>query len=177
MPQSPSLRQASILCVCLVLNACTPTLDWREVRPAQSDLKLMFPCRPETQARAIALAGSSVTMQMLTCQAGTWRYALSSADVLEPSRVAPALQELRSSTARNWSGTAQSAGSFKLSGFRTPLEGTRLALSGQFPDGRPAVVESAFFAIGTRVFQAAVVGPRAGGDAGEVFFNSIAAAR
>ena len=36
--------------------ACTPTLDWREVRPEASGLVALFPCKPDRHARR-AVAG------------------------------------------------------------------------------------------------------------------------
>ena len=35
----------------VLLAACQPALNWREVRPAQSNAVALFPCKPEVEQR------------------------------------------------------------------------------------------------------------------------------
>ena len=49
--------------------ACSPALNWREFQPAGSQARLMFPCRPASHARQVALAGTKgvpvITVSMI----------------------------------------------------------------------------------------------------------------
>lgn len=77
------------------LSACSPSLNWREVRPPEAQgLELMFPCRPETQTRQVqlpGLKGDPVRLHMLTCEANGNTWALSYFDAGTPERWRDAL--------------------------------------------------------------------------------------
>lgn len=40
-----------------LLAACSPALNWREVRATPSALKAMMPCKPDKAVRQVAVAG------------------------------------------------------------------------------------------------------------------------
>ncbi len=48
----------------LILTACSPRYDWREVRSDQSGWVALFPDKPQTQTRAMTLEGRSLDMTM-----------------------------------------------------------------------------------------------------------------
>ena len=92
------LRLLRALCATMaltVLAACTPTLDWREVRPGAAEAVALFPCKPASHARELALAGQQVKLTLHACQAGDATWGLAWADVGDPGRVADALQALQ----------------------------------------------------------------------------------
>lgn len=60
----------------LGLSACSPTFNWREVRPPGYSLTALWPCKPETAQRTIRLEGSAVELTMLSCEAGGVTFAL-----------------------------------------------------------------------------------------------------
>lgn len=82
----------------LMLTACAPSLNWREVRAPQGQgLVLMFPCKPEHRERQVAvqgLSGGSATMHLLSCQANGATWALSYLDAGTPERWRQAPQAL-----------------------------------------------------------------------------------
>lgn len=51
------------VCV-IVLSACTPTWDWREIRPTDAPLSVMLPGKPAEMTRTIDLDGVPVAMTM-----------------------------------------------------------------------------------------------------------------
>jgi hypothetical protein len=153
--------------------ACTPTLDWRDVRPADCGLLLQFPCRPSAHERSLLLAGGLVRLSLYACNAGGQTWALSTADVGDPARVGATLGELRRSTAANVQAKEDRTLPLGVTG-ATPVEGAvRVLLSGHRPDGRAVKMQMALFAHGTRVFQATALGERAPGEAAETFFSSL----
>jgi hypothetical protein len=155
------------------LGACAPALDWRELRPEGSGLQLMLPCRPTTQARSVMLAGRSVKFSLVACSAGAQTWALAFADVGDPALVAAALEELRTSAARNLGAQAHAARPLDVPG-ATPNAGSlRFAVDGRLPDGSAVQEQAAVFVRGTRVFQATAVGAQLGADAVDTFFGSL----
>jgi hypothetical protein len=55
----------------LMLCACTPTLNWREVRLESDDgstLKAALPCKPDSATRKQQLAGIQIDLSMMGCK-------------------------------------------------------------------------------------------------------------
>lgn len=153
--------------------ACSPALDWRQVRPDGWGLQATMPCRPDQQQRQVALAGFSVALSLVVCSAGGHSFALASADMADPARVAPALQALLLAAQANVQGQVLAEQPAAVPGM-TPHPGAlRRQLSGQMPDGRAVREQVQVFARGLRVFQATVVGPQAGPAQAEPFFEAI----
>ncbi len=166
-------RLAAALAACGTL-ACTPALDWRELRPAGSNAQLMFPCKPASHARQVTLAGVPVEMSMFACTAGDATYALAFADMADPARVTPALAELARAASTNLQPSAPpSSVPTRVPGMTPNDQATRLQIAGRLPDGREVQEHASFFAYGTRVYQATVMGGRLDAQALETFFGAL----
>lgn len=169
---SPIWRVALLTGVATVA-ACTPTLNWRDVRPAGSGVQLLLPCKPDTQERTVALAGSPVRLTLTVCRAADQVWALAHADVVDPARVGPALAALQAGAAANLGASAATWAPQPVPG-ATPQPGSgRARLQGQRPDGQAAQMQVLVFARGTQVFQASVVGPALAKEAVDAYFKSI----
>ncbi len=169
----PGRRGLLVMAACASMLACAPTLDWRDVRPAGSDLVMQFPCRPEAHERKVVLAGSVVRLALYACNAGSQTWALSVADVAAPALVEKALAEMRQATAANLRANEGRTLPLRVPG-ATPAGGTgRLLLSGHRPDGRGVELQLALFAHGTHVFQATVLGERLSPEDAEDFVSSV----
>jgi hypothetical protein len=155
------------------LSACTPVLDWREVRPTDSGAVALFPCKPQSQSRQVRLASTQVQMVLFACSAGEATWALAFADLGDPSRVTAALDELRDSAIANLGATVASERPSSVAGATPNPSSRRLQLHGKLSDGRTVVERLAVFAKGTRVFQATVLGERVEQDPAENFFASL----
>ncbi|MEO8152872.1 MAG: hypothetical protein ABI605_07375 [Rhizobacter sp.] len=169
----PVIGRLALLFGLVSLCACSPTLDWREVRPEGSGLVALFPCKPSTDARVVTLEGASVRMLLTACRAGDATWALAFADVANPSRVAPVLAALRAATAANLGATVQALGPMRVSGMTPNPRAERLSVRGKLPAGDPVTMETAFFTKGTRVFQASVMGPQLKAEAVDSFFDNL----
>ena len=153
---------------------CTPALDWRELRPDGSQALVMFPCKPASHARRVALAGSTIEMSMYACTAGDTVYALSFADVVEPARVGAALGEMATAVRTNvQSPSAAASEPVKVPGMTPHPQAAQWRLAGRLPDGRAVHERAALFSQGTRVYQATMLGARLDGDAQDSFFGSL----
>lgn len=142
----------------LVLSACSPSMDWRQMRPADWTITVALPCRPSQVARAVPLAGPPVTMSMLSCSVGDQLYAVAAVDMGDPARVGPALRALREAARANVAGQVRSERPAQVPGM-TPADARRVLIEGRRPDGQAVRVEVLVFAHGTRVYQATVLGP------------------
>ena len=166
-------RGACIAAFTLVLAACAPALDWRDVRAVGSSLQMQFPCRPQLQERTVRLAGASVRLALQACSAGGQTWGLGLADVGDPARVEAALTELRAAAAANLGTQAAALRPLAVPG-ATPHAGAgRMGLDGRGPDGAPLRMELAVFAHGTQVFQASVLGAAVPAEAAQAYFSSL----
>jgi hypothetical protein len=157
----------------LLLAACSPALDWREVRPDDSGLTVLMPCRPTPQQRRVPLAGNAVTLALHACSADGQTWGLAIADVEDPARVGAALTELRQSAAANVSAGAAARMPLRVAGATPQPASERVAFEGRLPDGKPVQAQLAVFAQGTRVFQVTALGERLPAEAADTFFGSI----
>jgi hypothetical protein len=157
----------------LGLAACSPALNWREVRPEGSDLVAMYPCKPERFVRQVPLAGSKVDMQLTSCAVDGVSYAVVQARVADPMQVGPALEALREAAAGNIGGQAASVAPFAVGGMTPSPQAVRFSAEGRGADGTPVREQAGVFARGLQVYQATVVGPRLDGPATETFFSGL----
>jgi hypothetical protein len=157
-----------------VLAACSPALDWREVRIDDGGLVARFPCRPQRESRAVTIAGRSVRMQMVSCADDGVRYAAGYADLDDARAVQPALEAMRHAAAANLDMPDGASAPFTLRG-ATPNEATgRVAVAGHLPDGRAVQEQAAFFPRGLRVYQASLIGSSLPPAAVDGFFAGLA---
>ncbi len=158
-----------------LLIACTPALNWRDVRPEGTALQLQMPCRPNVQARTVTLVGQPVRLQLLACDADGHTWALATAAVAESAAVAPTLQALREAALANVGAASAAAASQPL---QVP-SATPQAAAGQFsaqgrlPDGQAVQLQAVVFADGLQVHQATVLGAQVDAAGARTFFDSL----
>ncbi len=134
----------------------------------------MFPCKPASHARRVAIAGETVEMSMFACSAGETVYALSFADVKDPARVGAALDELgraAQSNLQSSSGAASEAA--KVAGMTPHPQSVQWRLAGRLPDGRDVQERVVLFSHGTRVYQATMLGAKLDAAAQDSFFGAL----
>jgi hypothetical protein len=164
---------AGLLLAAAVLGACSPTLDWRQVRPEDSRLTMLFPCKPAAQTRRLLLDGHEVRMVLHVCSSGGQTWALSWADTGDPARVASALQALQTSAAANVDAAAGEGVPLVVRGATPNPASTRQQVQGRLPDGRPVQQLSAVFSYGTVVYQVIVLGAELPAEALDTFIGGV----
>ena len=163
-----------VMILACAATACTPVLDWREVRPEGAGLVTLFPCKPAGYARRVPLAGMTVEMSLSACSAGAVTYAVGYADIGQPQLVARALDELVAAAARNIGATGALVSTpLVVEGMTPNPQAGRRAFAGQRSDGLRVEEQVAVFVRGTRVYQATVVGERLEVEALETFFGAL----
>ena len=167
------LLRTTATAVSLGLVACTPALNWREVRPADSDLVALFPCKPKRLSRPVVLAGAPVQMNLVTCGANETTYGLGYALLADPNQVTPALGEMRRAAAANIGARDAVASPWSLRGMTANPLAEKLAVEGRSADDKPVHEQAAFFVRGLRIYQATIVGPQIDTEAAETFFSGL----
>lgn len=164
------------LTVLLCLSACSPTFNWRELRPPGTPLQALMPCKPEHASRTVPLAGATPEMHLHSCDTGGLSFAIAWVDVGDPTRVDAVLAE--------W--PRASLASLRLAPEAIDQPGARwpfrlagaprahgLIVQGTDPQGQAVRMRAAYFARGTQVYQAAVYGPNLPGDVTTPFFEAL----
>ena len=162
-----------ILSLACALAACTPTLDWRTVRPDGSGLEALFPCKPSAMERRVQLAGKMVSLTLQACASGGQTWGLASADIGDPALVGRTLPELGSAAALNIGAAAPAAAPMQVPGATPNPASQRATLRGALPDGTAVRMELAVFSHGTRVYQATVLGPQVPEEAAQTFLGAL----
>jgi len=164
---------SAVLWLLLTLAACSPALDWREVRPEGSGLVGLLPCRPSVYERSVRLAGPAVPLALNACSADGLTFALAFTDVGDPSRVSTALAELQAAALANVGAAKPETRALAVPGATPNPAAARLRLAGRLPDGKAVEEEVAVFSQGTRVFQVTVIGPRLSAEVADTFFDGL----
>jgi hypothetical protein len=162
-----------LLCLAL-LAACTPSLNWREVRSPSGAAVAMFPCKPASHEREVSLAGRPVKLTLLACTANQSTYALALADVSDVSQVGAALRALKTSAWANVRVPDPVATQpLSLKGMTPNAEAAQWQVPGRLPDGRAVQEAGAVFAHASWVFQATVIAPKLDAQATQTFMESL----
>ena len=165
-------RQLLLMGLALALAACSPSLNWREVRPV-GGLKALLPCKPDQGSRRQSLAGREIEVQMVGCEAAGALYAVSVAE-LGDARHALAVQvQWQANLLGNMQATASTSSAWSLKGANALLEPVRLKARGLRPDGQPVAAEAVWFAHGTRLYHAVIYADRISTEMSEPFFSGL----
>lgn len=166
-------RVSAVVLAVALLCACSPTLDWREVRPEGSGAAALFPCKPERRVRDVLLGGDTLHMAMHSCSAGGATYALSFAEAADPARIGSLLVEWRRSVAANLDGAEELVAPARISGMTPQPKAQQVRIVGHLPDGTAVEEHAVYFVKGLRVYQAAIVGDKPRAEALDTFLSGL----
>ncbi|MES2977581.1 MAG: hypothetical protein V4731_04090 [Pseudomonadota bacterium] len=176
------LLLAALISSCLSLLACSPALNWREVRPEGTRLSLLLPCKPDYAKKEVPLGGSPVLLSMAGCGAAGATFAVAFADLEDPAKVAPTLAQWQALTLANMKAAPPSASgapdrtrieTLKLPKALPQPQPTRVFARGQRADGSPVLGQAGYFAQGTQVFQVVIYAKEIKPEAADTFFSSL----
>lgn len=179
-PVSSALVLAALACTA----ACTPDLNWREVRMPPTRLQALLPCKPDEGTRTVTLAGQALEMHMVGCEAQGATYTLAWVAVPEPGRAGAVLGAWQDATLQRVgiaAGPDAPAGTaFVPQGALALPQAVRWRAEGRSPEGRAVAVQAAWFAgtggaggAGLQAFQAAVYSPVPAAEGAAAFFEGI----
>jgi hypothetical protein len=121
--------------VWVVLQACAPALNWRELRWVE-DSRWWFPCKPERLDRELPWAGAHVPASMLVCDAQGATWSATAFELPSPAQaqqaLAPARQALFDNMrAQTWTPAPMPGGAL--------VAAPWVRLVGQRPSGQPVL--------------------------------------
>ncbi len=165
----------------LMVMACSPSYNWREVRVNDTELLGLLPCKPDTGSRVVALGGKDVEMHMTGCDVGDTTYAIASADLKDPGAVLAVLTQWRTATLANMAAERTTETPLLASATSHMPAVAVVAATGKKRDGAAVRLQGIWFARGTQVFHAAVYAapvantdPKSrGADSIEPFFSGL----
>lgn len=172
-PLLPRLSALFVLAASLLL-ACNPAFNWRDVRPDNTALNLLLPCKPDKAQRNVPLGGRPTQLAMLGCDAGGATFALAVATVPDASQSAAVQAGWQAATLANMKaiGPGQTT-TLKVPGASLQPPAVLVQASGQRADGQPVYSQAAYFAQGRQLFQAVIYAGKLQPEVAETFFSSL----
>jgi hypothetical protein len=67
----------------VLLMACNPAFNWREVRVGEVPVLALMPCKPDKAERTVSLQGQPATLHMASCDVGSLTFAFAALGVPE----------------------------------------------------------------------------------------------
>ena len=154
------------------LAACNPTFNWRDVRPEETRLSLLMPCKPDKAQRTVSMGGQPTALMLLSCDAGGVTFAVAVADVKDASLVKDALVQWQAASLTSLKASLATPGTaFKSTGL--PSGAVMLSATGKRANGQTVSSQAAYFAQGSQVFQAAIYADKLAPDVADTFFSGL----
>jgi hypothetical protein len=165
--------------------ACTPALNWREVR--LDGLSALLPCKPDQAERSVRLGTTDIQMDMAGCEAADALYAISHVRAQDAAQASTLLAEWRAATLANLRASSVQPYAFKLAkvtdgAYQVPYGATVVApngewemlwVQGQRPDAGAVQARLAWFALGADVYHVAVYGAQLGPQTVDMLYSDL----
>lgn len=136
-------------------------------------LRALLPCKPDKGSRTVPMAGRQVELHVLGCDAGGATFAVLSGDIVDPLQAGEVLAQWQGATVANLQGAVARERPFALAKALPLAQSLRVTAKGTRAGGAMVDGEAAYFARGSRVFQAVVYAERMPGEAAETFFAGL----
>ena len=164
----------------LLVVACSPALNWRNVPVAEAALTISLPCKPDHAKRTVELAGAPVELSMVGCDADGATLAVSHAALADPSQVGAALTHWRAAMLANLGpGAATTAVDtpYAPPGVLPVPQSVRTVAQGRRADGSAVTAQAVWFArpVGAQVhiYHAVVYAAAPRPEVTEPFFGGL----
>ncbi|MDQ7968970.1 MAG: hypothetical protein REI95_04940 [Oxalicibacterium faecigallinarum] len=173
------LRKLTLPFWLVLLTACSPAFDWREVRNEEFGYLIMMPARPTTVTRDINLDGAIIRMSMTATEVDKLTFAVGSATIPAPNNPQTALESMKTALIRNIRGTIIEESTFTMphtiNGQKRLLAVLYVHAKGTAIDNQPRTLQARFVAQGNRVYQIVMTGPeeKMTRDVSDIYFSSL----
>ncbi|MBC3862450.1 hypothetical protein H8K32_10100 [Undibacterium jejuense] len=141
---------ALILLSALLLSACNPQFNWREIHSNDAPFSVLMPGKADSFSQDIQLAGVTVKMTMTATDVGGLNFAVGSLKLADVSKTTEVLAAMQNGMIKNIQGR-----------IIKPVSATNAVLEVQGKAGGSDVVMAArFLNRGNWVYQVIVLGPQ-----------------
>jgi hypothetical protein len=176
----PVSRLAGAAMCCVLMAACSPEYDWREVKPEGSRFAALMPARPASMTQPINLNGVSADMTLHGARVREVAFTVGSARLPDalPERREHAVAAMRTAMVRNIGGTEQSSRPVSITVVdaagvaQGTAAGVEVQANGKMRDTEVLLL-ARFVADGDRAWQAVVLGPRPDREQAALFLESL----
>lgn len=163
------------------LLACTPRLNWRELKLPQAQCVIALPDKPQTEERELVLDGERLTMSMTSTGVGPSLFALGvallPARALAPERLEATVAFFRDGLLRNVQGRLTATATINLSApaGRVVRLAQSVTATGRIGRERKAALAARFYVVDDRLYQLVALGAEdeIPASALETFFDSF----
>ncbi len=157
----------------MLLAACGPTFNWRDVAIPSTALVALFPCKPDDAERTVAMAGEPQTLSMRSCKAGGVTFAVGHTRLKDAAQAAAALSQWREATLAGL-GPQPAEVSLQLPADAPALPQLLALQATRDPALAPAQrMSGLWFARGPDLFVALAFAPELPAEATEPFFSGL----
>lgn len=171
------LSSLVVVYVCLTvgfaLTACSPTLNWREVRLEPTALVVMLPCKPDQGTRPVSLGGQNLSMHMLGCDVDAATFAVSYVDLADAAQAGGVQTQWKTVMLGNMRAVQSRESPIDIKGISGAEGAVQLQAQGNRSDGRAVVAQGAWFTHGAQVFHAVMYADKFNPDAADAFFLGL----
>lgn len=170
MPRRSLRLRAACLSCALLLIACSPKFDWREVRGGGAPFSVTLPAKPSSHTRKIDLGGLPVEMTMTATEVDKVTFAVGAAELPDASQAPKALESMKTALVKNIGGAIRQekagAGMIQIEASGQPTRSS---------GGQPILLLARFVAKGKYIYQVVVVGSEkaVSREAADTFFSSF----
>jgi hypothetical protein len=156
-----------------VLTACSPSLNWRDVRLDSAPLVALFPCKPEQATRSAVIGAETVTLTVLACDAGDAKFALAYTQAANAAAAANLLTEWKTLTLANMRASSSQSQNFQVRSVQGAAQALRVQALGTRPDGQAVALEAVWLAAQSFAYQAVVYSAQARPQVADAYFDGL----
>jgi hypothetical protein len=163
-------RLATVGAVCaLVLAACSPAMNWRQVN--LQTLQARLPCKPDSATRTVNLAGGPMEMQMMGCEADGALFAISHVRATDVAAATSALADWQTQALR----ALQAGPATPVTLPAAPWASTRVSLraEGKNARGKPMQAQLSWWIRGTEIYHLAVYSEQLSDSITQAFLEDV----
>lgn len=137
---------AAVFFSVLGLSACQPSLNWRNVQMPETTLSFELPCKPDKTTKPVTMAGQTLDLSVVGCEAGDAVWAVMSAKLSANADRTDLLKGWRQATLQNMRAT-EIEDAMWTPGRLTALPGAlRIKARGTTAKGEPVRAHAVWFA-------------------------------
>ena len=152
---------------------CSPAFNWRDVRPDDTALSVLLPCKPDKAQQTVPMGGQPTTLTLLGCDAGGAAFAVAVADLGQAAGVPAVLAQWQAVTLSAIKATSPTTTAATVPGALAAPTPVLVRALGRRPDGSAVHSHALYFAQGTQVFQVVMLASTVNPDAADMFFSSV----
>lgn len=152
---APRARRLGVLALAasvILMAACTPALNWRQVQ--LQELRAQLPCKPDQATRTVSLAGEAVSLEMAGCQADGALFAVSRVETNDAAAAGRVMAAWKTQALAALKATDVKPASMRIPPWANAH--ATLQASGKNPDGKPTQAQLTWLVREGRVYHLAV---------------------